>query len=78
MALQQKLAELAIEATKVQNAEADKQRQDQLAQVNQSNEDTVSARANLQDLAAIHSSIVWTAPFISYIVIGGFFDLWSS
>jgi hypothetical protein len=65
-ALQQKLTELSIEATKAQNAEADKQRQDQLT-------NTESARKNLDSLAAIHSSIAWTAPIISYIVIIGFF-----
>jgi Glycosyl hydrolase 108/Predicted Peptidoglycan domain len=71
--LQQKLAELAIEATKIQNAEIDKQREDKLAEQKQANENTADARANLQDLVGIRSSIAWTAPIISYLVIGGFF-----
>jgi lysozyme family protein len=65
-ALQQKLAELALEATKAQNAEADQQRQDALA-------DTQGARSGLQALATTNSTIAWTAPTISYLVIAGFF-----
>jgi hypothetical protein len=83
-ALQQKLAELAIEATKVQNAEADRQRQDeatendkkrqdQLEQLKTGLDNTRSARDSLQVLSAGKSMIVWTAPIISYLVIVGFF-----
>lgn len=72
-ALQQKLAELAIEATKTQNAEVDKQRQDQLSQSMQADANTEAARQSLDSMAAIRSSIALTAPIISYLVIGGFF-----
>ena len=65
-ALQQKLAELALEATKAQNAEADQQRQDAFS-------NTQGARSGLQALATTNSTIAWTAPTISYLVIGGFF-----
>src|SRR6202042_151504 len=65
-ALQQKLAELALEATKAQNAESDQQRQDALS-------NTQGARSGLQALATTNSTIAWTAPTISYLVIAGFF-----
>ena len=65
-ALQQRLAELAIEATKVQNAEFDQQRQDALT-------NTQGARSGLEALAATNTTIAWTAPTISYLVIFGFF-----
>ncbi len=64
--LQQKLAELALEATKAQNAESDQQRQDALT-------NTQGARSGLQALATTNSTIAWTAPTISYLVIFGFF-----
>jgi lysozyme family protein len=65
-ALQQKLAELALEATKAQNAEADQQRRDAFS-------NTQGARSGLQALATTNSTIAWTAPTISYLVIAGFF-----
>ena len=65
-ALQQKLAELALEATKVQNAESDQERQDALA-------NTQGARSALEALATTNNTIARTAPIISYLVIGGFF-----
>jgi lysozyme family protein len=65
-ALQLKLAELALEATKAQNAEADQQRQDAFS-------NTQGARSGLQALATTNSTIAWTAPTISYLVIVGFF-----
>jgi lysozyme family protein len=65
-ALRQKLAELAIEATKAQNAGAGERAQEALA-------NTQSARTGLQALATTNSTIAWTAPTISYLVIGGFF-----
>ena len=34
---------------------------------------TQSARSGLQALATTNSTIAWTAPTISYLVIGGFF-----
>ena len=65
-ALRQKLAELAIEATKAQNADAGQRAQEAL-------NNTQSARSGLQALATTNSTIAWTAPTISYLVIGGFF-----
>jgi hypothetical protein len=65
-ALRQKLAELAIEATKAQNADAGQRAQEAL-------NNTQSARGALQALATTNSTIAWTAPTISYLVIGGFF-----
>ena len=65
-ALRQKLAELAVEATKAQNADAGQRAQEAL-------NNTQSARSGLQALATTNSTIAWTAPTISYLVIGGFF-----
>jgi lysozyme family protein len=65
-ALRQKLAELAIEATKAQSADAGQRAQEAL-------NNTQSARSGLQALATTNSTIAWTAPTISYLVIGGFF-----
>jgi hypothetical protein len=65
-ALQQKLVELALEATKTQNAEFDQQRQDALT-------NTQGARGGLQALAKTNATIAWTAPTVSYLVIAGFF-----
>src|ERR1700690_3488742 len=64
--LRQKLAELALEATKAQNAEADQQRHDTVS-------NTERARSALQALATTNTTIARTAPTISYLVIGGFF-----
>jgi lysozyme family protein len=64
--LRQKLAQLALEAAKTQNADADQRAQEAL-------NDTQSARSGLQALATTNSTIAWTAPTISYLVIGGFF-----
>jgi hypothetical protein len=64
--LQQRLTQLAIEAMKVPNAEADQQRQDALAS-------TQGARSALQALATTNATIARTAPRISYLVIAGFF-----
>jgi glycosyl hydrolase family 108/predicted peptidoglycan binding protein len=63
--LQQKLAELALEATKAQNTEAD-QREDAVT-------NTQGARGALQALARTNDTIARTAPIISYLVIAGFF-----
>jgi lysozyme family protein len=65
-ALRQKLAELALDATKAQNADAGQRAQEALS-------NTQSARSGLQALATTNSTIAWTAPTISYLVIGGFF-----
>ena len=64
--LRQKLAELAIEAAKTQNAEADQQRHDTV-------NNTERARSALQSLATTNTTIARTAPTISYLVIAGFF-----
>ena len=64
--LRQKLAELAVEAAKTQNAEADRQRQDTVS-------NTERARSALQALATTNTTIARTAPTISYLVIAGFF-----
>jgi lysozyme family protein len=66
VALRQKLAELALDATKAQNADAGQRAQEAL-------NNTQSARSGLQALATTNSTIAWTAPTISYLVIGGFF-----
>jgi Flp pilus assembly protein TadB len=65
-ALRQKLAELALDAAKTQNAEADQQRHDTVS-------NTERARSALQALATTNTTIARTAPTISYLVIGGFF-----
>jgi Glycosyl hydrolase 108/Predicted Peptidoglycan domain len=65
-ALRQKLAELAIEATNTQNADASQRAREAL-------NNTQSARSGLQALATTNSTIAWTAPTISYLVIAGFF-----
>jgi len=64
--LRQKVAELAIEAAKTQNADADQQRHDSVS-------NTERARSALQALATTNTTIARTAPTISYLVIGGFF-----
>ena len=65
-ALRQKLAELALEATKAQNADLDQQRQYTLG-------NTQGARGALAELARTNTTIARTAPIISYLVIVGFF-----
>ncbi len=66
VALRQKLTELALDATKAQNADAGRRAQEAPA-------NTPSAGSGLQALATTNSTIAWTAPTISYLVIGGFF-----
>ncbi|MBN8874496.1 MAG: glycoside hydrolase family 108 protein [Rhodospirillales bacterium] len=73
MALQQRLAEIALEATKVQNAEADQRRQDELAALRTSLENTTGARTSLLSLVSAHSPIAYGAPAVSVIVTIGFF-----
>src|ERR1700684_539926 len=65
-ALRQKLAELALATTRAQKADAGQQAQEAL-------NNTQSARSGLQALATTNSTIAWTAPTISYLVIGGVF-----
>ena len=66
VALRQELAELAVEAAKTQNADADRQRHDTVS-------NTERARSALQALATTNTTIARTAPMISYLVIAGFF-----
>ena len=73
--LQVQLAQIAITAAKAQNAEADQQRQAQLAELKQRLDDVQSARTNLLDLAASKSPIAWVAPSVSFLVMIGFYVL---
>lgn len=73
VALQQKLAEIALEAAKAQNAELDQQRQDELAALRASIENTAGARSNLLSLANARSPIAYGSPAVSIIVTIGFF-----
>lgn len=72
-ALQQRLAEIALEATKAQNAEADQRRRDDLDALKASMDNTTGARGMMQSLTAAHSSIAFTAPAVSVLVTFGFF-----
>lgn len=71
--LQQRLTEIALEASKAQFAEAAQQRQDALAAVGLSDRNTESARSTMQTLASASSPIAWGAPVVSAIVTTGFF-----
>jgi hypothetical protein len=71
--LQAQLAQIAVTAAKAQNDEADRQRQDQLAELKQRFDDVEDARTNLLSLSAQGSSIAWVAPAVSFIVMFGFF-----
>ena len=62
VALQQKLAEIALEAAKAQNAELDQQRQDELAALRASIENTAGARSNLLSLVNARSPIAYGSP----------------
>jgi len=72
-ALQQRLAEIALEATKAQNAELDQQRQDELARLKASVEGTAGARSTLLGLVSANSPIAYGSPIVSAIVTIGFF-----
>jgi len=73
--LQVQLAQIAVTAAKAQNDEADRQRQDQLAELKQHLDDVEGARTNLLSLSAQGSPIAWVAPAVSFIVMIGFFVL---
>jgi lysozyme family protein len=72
-ALQQRLAEIALEATKAQNAEADQQRHDDLDALKASLDNTAGARSMLAAMAAEHSPVAFAAPIVSIVVTVGFF-----
>jgi lysozyme family protein len=72
-ALQQRLAEIALDATKAQLAEADQQRQDDLSTLKMHEENTSGARGAMQLLASARSPIAWGAPLVSVVVAVGFF-----
>ena len=75
--LQTRLAQIAIDATKAQNDEQDKIRQDQLAQFKEEMQDnlqnTTGARANMIALAKDQSGLGWWPGIVSAAVILGFF-----
>jgi lysozyme family protein len=71
--LQQRLAEIALDATKAQNAEADQQRQDELGVLKAAVDNTAGARAMMQSMTTAGSPIAYAAPVVSLIVTSGFF-----
>ena len=74
-ALQQKLAEIALDAAKAQNEEEDKKRADEIARMHVLLEDTQGARSTFQTLAQANSIFAWGAPAVSVIVTIGFFSV---
>jgi murein L,D-transpeptidase YcbB/YkuD len=72
-ALQQRLAEIALDATKAQLAETAQQRQDELDAIKLNDANTAGARDTMQSLASAASPLAWGAPLVSIMVTGGFF-----
>ena len=72
-ALQQRLAEIALDATKAELAEAAQQRQDELTSIELTDRNTAGARSTMQALASASSPIAWGAPLVSVVVTVGFF-----
>ncbi|HXW70394.1 MAG TPA: glycosyl hydrolase 108 family protein [Methylocella sp.] len=76
--LQIKLAQIALEAARIQNEEEDKRRQAELASVKDelqaSLENTRDARFSLVELAKDQSELMWVAPLVSLLVCVGFFS----
>lgn len=70
-----KLAALAIDAAKTQNAEAENGRQAELSRLRAGLADVSNSRSTMLALAQSGNSIAWGAPAISIIVIVGFFVL---
>ena len=68
-----RLAEIALEAQKVQNAEADQQRQAELATMQAAIQDTTDARARMVDLVKAGSPISYAPAIVSVVVTAGFF-----
>jgi hypothetical protein len=75
--LRVRLAQIAVDAQKAQNDEADKQRQDELATLQASLGDTKDARGTLVALAQSRSGVAWGAPVVSLVVTLGFFVILS-
>jgi lysozyme family protein len=77
--LQTKLAQIAIDATKAQNEEQDKARQDQLAQLKEelqaSLQNTGGARSTLLELVKDQSAMGWAPAAVSTVVTVGFFGI---
>jgi lysozyme family protein len=77
--LQEKLAQIAIDATKAQNEEQDKARQDQLAQLKEelqaSLQNTGGARSTLLELVKDQSDLSWAPGIVSAVVTIGFFGI---
>lgn len=71
--LQQRLAEIALEATRAQNAESDQQRHDEIDVLKASMDNTAGARSLMQSLSASHSPVAYAAPVVSLVVTFGFF-----
>lgn len=71
--LRTRLAQIAVDAQKAQNEEADKRRQDELASMQANIGNTENARGNMLALAQAHSSAAWGAPVVSVVVTLGFF-----
>jgi lysozyme family protein len=73
--LQVRLAQIAVDAEKAQNQEADRQRQDEMAMLQASIGNTEDARGTLVALARSGSGVAWAAPVVSLIVTLGFFAI---
>ncbi len=73
--LRARLAQIAVDAQKAQNAEADSTRQGELALLQAALGDTKDARDGMVALAEAHSGIAWGAPVVSLIVTVGFFAI---
>ena len=72
-ALQQRLAEISLEATKARYAEAAQSRRDEIDALKASIDNTAGARGMTEALTTNHSSIAFTAPAVSMLVSFGFF-----
>jgi len=71
--LRARLAQIAVEAQKAQNDEADRQRQDALSSFQTTIGDVRDARGSMVSLAQAKSGIAWGAPVVSLVVTCGFF-----
>jgi lysozyme family protein len=71
--LQAKLAQIAVDAQKAQNDEADKQRADDLEKLKQSLANTADARAAELGYVKAGSPLAWAPVWVSIIVTLGFF-----
>jgi lysozyme family protein len=73
--LQVKLAQIALDATKTQNAEADAARTAELESLKSELQDTQDARNVMLQLANKESPVAYGAPVVSIIVALGFFGI---